>query len=398
MLWDIATRLARAGIEVHVICSRQLYENPRAKLAARDRVAGVHIHRVSTLRFGRGHLIGRALDYASFYLTASGAMLRIVRDGDVLVVKTDPPLLSIFGAVVAALRNATLVNWLQDVFPEIASQLNVARLPKAFERVLQAARDRSMRRASMNIVLGRRMFEYFVARGIDERRLCIVENWADGQAILPKPVRQSALRAQLDLADRFVIEYSGNLGRAHELETLLDAAERLRDDAEIVFLMIGGGVNMSRLQALVRDRALASFRFLPYQARDCLADSLAAGDVHLVNLRPSLEGFIVPSKAYGILAAGRPAIFIGDQEGEIARVLRDAECGFTVECGDGAALANAIHTLRADAGLRESMGLRARDVFDRRFTLDIAEAKWLGRVLSPEYISPASALRPRQTQ
>ena len=148
MLWDIATRLAGGGAEVHVICSRQLYENARAELPARECIGGIHIHRVVTTKLGRAHLAGRALDYASFYVSSALAMFRVGRAGDVLVVKTDPPLLSILGAMVAALRGTTLVNWLQDVFPEVATRLAIARLPPWLERMLQAARDRSMRRAA----------------------------------------------------------------------------------------------------------------------------------------------------------------------------------------------------------------------------------------------------------
>jgi colanic acid biosynthesis glycosyl transferase WcaI len=377
MLSDLATRLAGAGVEVHVVCSRQLYEDPEAELPANEIVDGVVAHRVWTARFGRSRLWGRALDYASFYLTATLLLVRLVRRGDVLVVKTDPPMFSIPGALVASLRGASLINWLQDVFPEVASHLGAARLPRFVESLLIRVRDRSVARATANIVLGTRMRDYFISRGIDRDRLCIIENWADGDAVQAKPAAHSTLRRQCQLQDQFVIMYSGNLGRAHEIEAILRAAEILRTQTSYVFLMVGGGANMRALEAKVRECRLDNFRFLPYQSREALSDSLAAADVHLLCLLPALEGFIFPSKLYGILAAGRPALFIGDASGEIAAVLREGACGSAVRCGDGIQLARELQSLCTDPRRAELMGQRARSLFEARYTLEAAFAKWV---------------------
>src|SRR5688572_28031791 len=156
MLTDVAVRLASQGIDVHVICSRQLYENAAADLPREQRIDGVIVHRVWTAKYGRKSLRGRALDYASFYLTATAQLFRLLRPGDVAVVKTDPPLLSVVAAPAVLLRGAKLVNWLQDVFPEVASRLGVARLNPVLLTGLQALRDRSLGCARANVVLGAR--------------------------------------------------------------------------------------------------------------------------------------------------------------------------------------------------------------------------------------------------
>jgi glycosyltransferase involved in cell wall biosynthesis len=223
----------------------------------------------------------------------------------------------------------------------------------------------------MNVVLGSRMRDYFVARGIPSDRLRIIENWSDGESL-----SGSSLRRSLGLDKRFVVQYSGNLGRAHEIETLLSAAEQLRDESEFVFLMIGGGAKMLELEARARERRLESFLFLPYRSREALADSLAAADVHLISLLPSLEGFIVPSKLYGVLAAGRPSIFIGDAEGEVARILREAGCGIHAPCGDGERLAQTLRSLSAHPERLESMGLKARAYFAAHCTFNAAASRW----------------------
>lgn len=377
MLFDLSCRLVQRGVQVHVVCSDQLYDDPGAKLPAQETVHGVRVHRTWTSRFGRDRLLGRAVDYASFYVTASAKLLGLLRRGDTVVAKTDPPLISIVAAAVARIKGARLVNWLQDVFPEVASHLGANPLPAWLDNQLKRLRDHSLHAAQTNVVLGTRMQEHLEGRRIPRAKIRIIENWADDGAVTPKTVESCDLRARLGIGDKFVVAYSGNLGRAHEFETLLGAAECLRTQADILFLMIGGGAKMQQLQAAVTGKQLQNFHFLPYQPRELLADSLAAADVHVACLLPQLEGLIVPSKFYGILAAGRPAIFIGDTDGELARVIKDAQCGATVAIGDAGELVAVIRHLSANVSIREQMGERARALFVERYTVGRATRQWL---------------------
>jgi glycosyltransferase involved in cell wall biosynthesis len=377
LLADLAFGLAAGGYEVHIVCSRQLYGAPEARLAANESIRGVAVHRLWTTRFGRRRLLGRALDYASFYVTCAIALRGLLRARDIVVAKTDPPLISIVAALAAQCKGALLVNWLQDVFPEVASQLGANPLPAIVDRALRALRDASLRRAKVNVVLGSRMLEYINTRDVPAAKCRVIENWTDGQALRPKHPADSVLRRRLGLADKFVIGYSGNLGRAHEFETLLGAAESLSSDDRIAFLFIGGGAKMDQLRALVERLNLTHFHFLPYQPREQLEDSLAAADVHLVSLIPSLEGLIVPSKFYGILAAGRPVLFIGDPDGELARLIAKSLCGCCVAAGRSDDLVIAIDRLRADANLRRIMGSAARDLLCSRYSAERAINRWI---------------------
>jgi glycosyltransferase involved in cell wall biosynthesis len=385
MLFDLAQRLAAHSIEVHVVCSRQLYDNPAASLPASGFVQGVRVHRIWTSRFGRDRLLGRAVDYASFYVTAAVKLLSMVRRNDTVVAKTDPPLISIVATAVTKLRGAHLVNWLQDIFPEVASHLGANPLPRWLDEALRNFRDRSLKAARLNVVLGERMREHLQGRRIPAEQICIIENWADAEAITPMPVDSSELRRTLELTGRFVVAYSGNMGRAHEFETILGAAEQLRNDPRIVFLMIGGGVKLQQLRNAVEAGKLSNFRFLPYQPREMLSDSLAAADVHLACLLPELEGLIVPSKFYGILAAGRPGIFIGDTDGELAHVIREANCGAAFAIGDSAGLAGELERLMNDKDERTDMGSRARSLLIERYTADRAAQQWL-TILEPRLL------------
>jgi glycosyltransferase involved in cell wall biosynthesis len=174
-----------------------------------------------------------------------------------------------------------------------------------------------------------------------------------------------------------VVGYSGNLGRAHEFETLLGAARLLRADEQFAFLMTGAGAKASGLQHAARAQGLSSFVFQDYQPAQLLSDSLAASDVHLVSLLPALEGLIVPSKVYGILAAGRPTVFIGDTDGDVARMLRNYDCGITIGVGDSEGLVRELQALRNNPARLESMGRNARELALRRHTSEHAVADWI---------------------
>jgi colanic acid biosynthesis glycosyl transferase WcaI len=376
MLFDLVNRLAAEGLNVHVVCSRQLYDDPKALLLKREFIFGCEVHRVWTTRFGRTGLLGRAVDYASFYFSSAFRLFRLTRRDDILVAKTDPPLISIVAAIVASLRRARLINWLQDIFPEIASHLDANPLPRWLDGFLRRIRTGSLIAAKANVVLGERMRQHLLGMRVPMSKIRVIENWADGGMIEPLPARATIIRKDLAAEVTFVVGYSGNLGRAHDYRTFLDAGAALRDEPGILFLMIGGGVNMRHLEEEVAELKLRNFRFMPYQAREDLGASLAAADIHLACLLPALEGLIVPSKLYGILAAGRPIIFVGDPDGDVARVIRSSGCGSVVGMGDGPALVTEIQRYRANPHMLCAAGGRARRIFDEEYTIDIAARKW----------------------
>jgi glycosyltransferase involved in cell wall biosynthesis len=361
MLSDLALHLATRGWDVEVVTSRQRYEDAAARLPSRETVGGVKVRRVWSTRFGRGFLPGRALDYATFYISAFFALLRsrggrgeaehAVRSsgGTTIVALTDPPLISVVAALAAKLRGATLINWTQDLFPDVAEALGMRGV-----RWLRGIRDWSLRRAKVNVALADLMAERLP-------NAVVIHNWADAAlhpVDLPHP--------------RFVIGYSGNLGRAHDGATMLAAMEALRNDDAIEFAITGGGAQAAELRA----KRLPNVRFSGYAPREQLSESLSAADAHLVTLRPELEGLIVPSKFYGVLAVARPVLFVGAADGALARIIRENDCGFVIEQGDGDGLVRCIRELANDRGRAQAMGLRGRRLYEERFAPHIALSAW----------------------
>ena len=387
LLSDLAFALSQRGIKVTVITSRLRYEGGDPLLPHQEIIQGVDVHRVWTSRRGRSGLLGRSLDYGSFYLAAAWCLWRVTQPTDIVVAKTDPPLISVMAAFIARLRGARLVNWLQDIFPEVAEALEVGGgWGSAAFRLIRPLRNWSLHSAHTNVVVGAKMAEHLEAEGIAREKIRIIPNWSDGTLIVPITAVQNALRKSWALNDRFVVGYAGNLGRAHDVATIVEAMTLLHERAadslkydvarRISFVFVGGGVQLTTLERGVLQRRLPNVQVHPYQPRERLAETLGVADVHLVSLNPKLEGLIVPSKFYGIAATGRPTLFIGAEDGEIARLIDQAGCGFTVAPGDGKALANRILQLAGNPELCASMGARARAAFEERWDKRSAVEQW----------------------
>ena len=375
LLSDLAFHLADSGLKVAVITGRQGYDDPDASLPARESVHGVQIWRIWTSRFGRNRLMGRAIDYLTFYLSAAWRLAVEARRGDVIVAETDPPLISVVAAAVSRVRRAVLVNWIQDLFPEVAVALHVKGIG-AVAPFLRFLRDASLKHAEINVVLGELMAEGLRRRGVPRQHIRVIPNWADGAQIQPVPPDGNALRREWGLSDKFVVGYSGNMGRAHEFDTLLDIADALKHDPAFAFVLIGDGARRPWIEEEVRRRGLGNVVLKPYQPRDRLAHSLGVPDVHVVSLIPELEGLVVPSKIYGALAAGRPILFIGDTDGEVARMLRQGACGTVVAPGDPKTATEFLKDLAASPERLRQAGINARRSLERRYDKASALRAW----------------------
>lgn len=375
LLSDLAFDLASRGQNIHVITGCQLYGNAQASLPSDEAIRGVQVHRVRTSRFGRASLWGRTIDYVTFYIGATWRLLRLIRPGDIVVAKTDPPMMSVLAGWVVKLRRGVLVNWVQDLFPEVATSLDVYGVRFAVP-MLKRLRNQSLRQGRSNVVLGEIMAERLRGEGIPSDRITIIENWADGEVIQPIDKRDNPLIMEWGLEGKFVLGYSGNMGHVHEFKTMIDVAEKLNDVKEIAFVFIGDGFARQWLIAEAVRRGLTNTRFFPYQSADRLRWSLSLPDVHFVSLRPTLEGLIVPSKFYGITAAGRPIIHIGDPDGEIARILERERCGWSFCIGEVDALTNCVLRLSQEGREVTDAGSCARRAFDRKYSRLHALDSW----------------------
>ena len=337
LLAELAPSLVAAGWDVTVLTG------PADAPSSEATDNGVRVERVGAARFTRDHTLKRAWAYVSLYPAFVARALRLPSP-DVIVTKTDPPMLKVLGPILGRLTGAATVHWAQDLYPEVAEEVGVIQPNGALASMMRRLSTWALRNHDHVVTVGRCMQERVVARGIPEADTSVIPNWPPASV---HPVARDAnpFVEEHDLADRFVVMYSGNMGLAHPFDAVLGAAAELKAERpEVLVLLVGEGPRKAQLQEQVKRRGLSNVRFLPFQPYDRLAESLSAAHVHLVTMEANLTGLVVPSKLYGALAAGRPALFLGPLDSEAARTIRDHDCGTVLPQPSGSALADAIRT------------------------------------------------------
>jgi colanic acid biosynthesis glycosyl transferase WcaI len=344
-LTDAADGLARMGHQISVLCGEGGYA-----ASASSRKPDVEILRVKALPFARGKM-GRVLSYLSFYSTALVRGLTAPRQ-EVVVSLTTPPLISLLGTMIKILRGSRHFIWEQDIYPDVAIDLNYFTRGGIADRIVGALADFSRRHADGVIALGDCMKQRLIARGIPAERIFIAENWANGSAIEPMPRPGDP--------DELVLLYSGNLGLAHDVDTITGSMTMLREDARFRFLFVGSGGKRKELAEFCQTNGIQSVEFRGYVDRDKLSEGLAAGDIGLVTQHNVCCGSVVPSKVYGILAAGRPILFIGPKAATPALTIERHQCGWQIDCGDVEGLTVLLLHLAAHPDEVQQAGARAR--------------------------------------
>lgn len=345
---------------------------PRAD-AGRTTVDGVRVVRVRSTAFDRSNLPLRAINYLT-YLAASLWAGLFARKPDVVLCMTDPPVIADVALAVARRFRAPLVVVSQDVFPEIAVELK--RLENRFVvGLLRALIGFYLRRADRVVAIGETMRTRLVEKGAPPERITVIPNWVDTDAISPAPKDNDWSRAH-GLADKFVVMHSGNIGHAQNLDALVRATTFLRDLEDLVVSLIGGGARQTTLVELADRLEADHVRFFGYQPRELLSLSLSTADVHVVGLARGLSGYVVPSRLYGILAAGRPVIVAADPESETARVVLEEGCGVLVPPGRPELLAQAIRAAHDGELDLAGMGERARAYVVREADRTVAFSRY----------------------
>ena len=372
LLTDLCEDLVRDhGCRVSVITGpplRPAVPVPTGRgLVTRDAYRGIAILRANGTTFDKRRFAGRAANYVSYFLSASWAGLRVEKP-DVVVSLTDPPIIGIAAWMAGRKAGAPLVMVFQDLFPEVT-----ALLPDFHSDTINGALQRVSRflcrRARRIVALGQTMRQRLIDnKGADPAKIDIIENWADTTTLIPgqKPNRFSEANG---LSDRFVVMHSGNLGLSQNLETIVDAAALLTDLRDLTVVFQGEGVKKADLQRRAHELNLSNVQFLPYADREALTESFATADVFVISLQQGLAGYIVPSKLYGILAAGRPYVAAVEPDCEVTALTKRHACGVIAEPGNAADLAARIRELYADRSTACTMGTRAREAalgFDRR--------------------------------
>lgn len=337
----------------------------------------VRIHRVRNTRFDKDDLPKRLINWITYTVGAGVALLR--NHTDVVLVVSNPPTLPAAAWVKKRLHGTPYVYLIHDLYPAVAVELGLVDEGGLVERLWHRINGRFLMDADRIIVLGESMRSEVLLQydAVDDSRVDVIHNWEDESVIKPMPKSENSFARENGTMDTFTVVYSGNIGRFHELETVIDATDRLRSDGhDMKFLLIGEGARKLELQEYVSRNDIDGVEFLPYQPIGRLPESLTCGDVSLVGIQRGMEGLCVSSKLYPSLAAGTPILAVVGEGDEVHRIVDECDCGERVAPGNVDECVEVIQGWMRDREYRERQGRNARQCLEERFTFDHARSQY----------------------
>jgi glycosyltransferase involved in cell wall biosynthesis len=374
---DVAVEMARRGHRVIVYASERGYDDPSVTYPREEKRDGVEIRRIPFASFGKKTIAHRIAGTASF-------MSQVIMHGlatkevDGLLFSTSPPMVGFVGTLQKWFKNVPTTYWAMDLNPDQLIAMGKIKADSAAARFLEASNRAILRNADLVVALDRFMADRLRPRcpGLDSK-LAIIPPWPHESHVSPVPHEENPFRREHGLDGKFVVMYSGNHSPANPLDTLLAAAERLKDDDRFRFLFVGGGIGKAAVEKFVRDRNVRNAICLPYQPIESLRFSLSAADVHVVTLGDNMVGIVHPCKIYGAMAVARPVVFFGPRPSHVSDLLAKHGFGWQLSHGD---VESAVRRLRDVSQLPpselERLGRTARGVLEG----ELSQARLCGKM------------------
>jgi colanic acid biosynthesis glycosyl transferase WcaI len=346
---------------VHVLSVQPTYDARGTKAPTDETIHKVRIHRCRSTTLNKDILFFRLVNLFTISVSIFfNALYRIHKD-DIVLVITNPPSLPFIASLASRLKGAKLILRVEDLYPEVLVAAGLAKEKSLLVKVLNSLHRRLYKRADRIIVLGREMLALVKKKMGDEAaHAALIPHWADSEQIVPLPRENNALLHRLALADKFVIQYSGNMGRTHDLESLIRCADILEKQKDIHFLFIGSGAKEPALRKIVNELMPKNVTILPPQPREDLAVSLNACDLAVISFVKGMAGVSVPSRMYNIMSAGKPILAVADKESELARTIMEENIGWVVKPDSPVLIASTIMEAKANRESLNQMAVRAR--------------------------------------
>ncbi|MCM8794470.1 MAG: glycosyltransferase family 4 protein [Candidatus Omnitrophica bacterium] len=326
-------------------------------LVCMEQHGSIAVWRARGTRFQKRNLAGRICNYLTYFGSACIVGLQLPRP-DVIIALTDPPIIGLAALLSGRRFGVPVLISYRDLFPEVARLISGFRNP-LIEGILRQVNKILIRFSDGIIALSEDMKNRLVKeKKAPPDKVFIIPDWADTDVLAPGD-KINPFSEKFGLADKFVIMHAGNLGASQGLEPLLEAAVGFSDTPDLVFVFVGEGIQKEPLKAKASRLGLSNVHFIPYQPKNTLRDTFAAADCFVVSLKPGISGYIVPSKIYSILAAGRPYVAMVDPDSDIARLTEKHGCGLLVKQSDPKDLAEKIRRLYMDRALCKKLGQAA---------------------------------------
>jgi colanic acid biosynthesis glycosyl transferase WcaI len=371
--------------DVRVICAQPTYAN-RGTIAARREVHNnVAIFRCRGSRFDKDRLVLRGINMITFGLSALIAAVLRFRRGDQVIVLTNPPILPFVALLACKFSQARMTLLIHDLYPDVLFRTGLVRSDSLAGRALARASRFLLESCDTIVVLGRDMRRAVLRRAPSvDSRVRIIPNFAGLDEIEPKRLRESTLAQRHGITESFVVQYLGNMGRTHDLESIVAAAGLIAPSAGIEFLLAGWGAKREWLDSYLSVAKLPHVHLVPPCSREQLTDYLSAATVSLIALIPGMAGISVPSRLYDVMAAARPIIAMVDSDAELAQIVEEERIGWVVRPGDAEALAALLVQLASGTEDLEAIGRRGRAVAESKYSRAAIHRQYIQLFGTPE--------------
>lgn len=370
ILTKLSEGLARF-YDVHVLCATPNRGSNAARKRSSEQRNGVTIERCAATNFNKDVLLLRLLNLLTVSISIFWKSLWRLSRNDLVLVVTNPPSLPFSALAACRIRRAQCILLVHDVYPDVLTVTGILRPDAILTRLLGLLNKRLYRGVDKIIVLGRDMHGLVSRKlGGGNERVALVTNWADIDEIVPMSRAESHFLKELNLNGKFVVQYSGNMGRTHGLEAVLDAARVLQEIEDIHFLLIGSGAKREWVETHVRHLKLSNVTILPPQPRQQLQEVLNGCDVAIISFISGMAGVSVPSRMYNVLAAGKPILAVAESESELAMVVREENVGWVVPPNHSDEIAAVIREAYHDPERLKHMGARARVTAERKYSFE----------------------------
>ena len=375
ILTGIAEGLAEKD-SVNVLCAQPCYNQRGVKAPKLEERNGVAIRRCWSTTCDPKQIWGRLLNFTTTSLSVGWRALFSIKRGDKVLVVTNPPLLPFFVRVVCWLKGAKFVLLVHDVYPDVFVPLGLMKSSHPLYRMLSWVNGKLYASADRVVALGRDMERLVEEKSQGGAHVSVIPNWGDVNVITPMPKTENALLQKLNLTDKFVVHYSGNHGRTHDLLSIIEAAKLLEDERDVHFLFIGEGSGKAEVVARASELELENVTFCTFVDRAELNTSLNAADVSVLAFKKGMAGISVPSRLYNLMAAGKPILGVVDNNSEVADVIREAKLGIAVSPESPRNLAEQILSLRNDGDLRVKMAENSRNEAVSKYSYDVTKQQY----------------------
>lgn len=377
LLDELTVHLSSLGYQCQILCGLPAYAYNQPLAPRIEFHSKRLIRRTIASRIVPKRIRGRAINGILFCIRIFSRTLRSSRRGDLIVCTTEPPYLPVVSALVCYAFRTPLVCLLFDIYPDVVENLNVLSRNHPLIWLWRRLNSWALRRADKIIVLSDPMKDRLCnSTSLDRDKVLVIPPWSDPNRIYYVPPEENWFISKYDLTDNFVVLYSGNCGRCHDMKTIIEAASVLSRDQRIKFVFIGDGPAYGYIQQYVADHKLSNCLFLPYQERSVLPFSLSSSNLSLVSVKPEATTLVVPSKLFGHMAVGSPVAAICPEDSHLSSIINYAKCGRTFANGDSFALASWITELSNNPEELQKLSANARNSFAERFTLQIAASMY----------------------